>query len=156
MCLTKRSLSSRGAGFPRSIGKAQAQKGSYFVHNQELFFASPNIQVCVHENKEWGELNTSAQKCTAKQFSTGSRSDLLSWKGRRFPRVQVHACSRLTLGMPLPCRNGGGCLPVRQGWNHLSGGERGVPFPARPGPSGRRCRHEGEENLGLISRTENT
>lgn len=98
----KRSLSSRGAGFPRSIGKAKAQKGTYFVHNQELFFASPNIQVCVHENKEWGELNTSAQKCLAKQFSTGSTSDLFSWKRRMFPGVQVDACSRLTLGIPLP------------------------------------------------------
>lgn len=30
----------------------------------------------VHENKERGELNTSAQKCTEEQLSTGTTSDL--------------------------------------------------------------------------------
>lgn len=61
----------------------------------ELFFASPNIQ----ENKEWGELNTSAQECTAKQFSTGSTSDLLSGRGEGFQGCRL----MLAAGLPRAC-----------------------------------------------------
>lgn len=53
----------------------------------------------MHQNKEWGELNTSVQKCIAKQFSTGSTPDLFSWKGRRFQRCRF----MLAAGLPRAC-----------------------------------------------------
>lgn len=71
------------------------RKGGFSGQNQELFFASPKIQ----ENKEKGELNPSAQKCTAKQFSTGSTSDLLSGRGEGFQGCRL----MLAAGLPWAC-----------------------------------------------------
>lgn len=139
---------------PEALGKqgAKAQKGRFF-------WTKPGAILCISQypgEQRKGGTEYLSPETHSKAVQHWQHIRFALWRGRRFPGVQVDACSRLTLGMPLPCRNGGGCLPLRQGWNHLSGGKRGVPFPARPGSSGWRCHHEGEQNLGLISGVENT
>ncbi|NXT94489.1 AIFM3 factor, partial [Anhinga rufa] len=104
-------------------------------HSSSLKVPGADLQnVCILQTPEDSskilELATGKNLVIVGASFIGTRLEfvLLTWKGKKFPRrrVQAHACSRLTLSMPFPCRNGGSCLPVRQGWCRLSGGKKGV------------------------------
>lgn len=113
--------------------RVRPRKGAiwYRTRSWALYFLTSGSTE--QENKEYGRWGGRGVKYISPEMQRRAvkhwqyiRFVLFIWKRKRFPRrrVQVPACSRLTLDMPFTCRNGGSRLPLRQGCCCLSGGKR--------------------------------